>query len=232
MIAQFEGGTTGKQLNGSALKTLSGPNTSGFAGVAVTAIVAIVLYFAGFILGEDAFGGNIRADLYLFHGPTIRAFRDRPIIDVLPDYNSATTPLFHILESFNPFLNHDTAFRFTNTLFAFLTCGLFIYAVYRRFKSIPGSGKAALLIGISILFSPYYRAESYWVSTDIFPLFLMILTAILLDPHSGCGPEKQVIDNRLVNSTACLGELVLLLLPSDGTFLAVLRLHTFAVEIS
>jgi hypothetical protein len=191
MIAQFGDGTTGKQLNGSALTTPSGTNTSEFTGVIAAAAVTVVLFFAGFILGEDAFGGNIRADLYLFHGPTIRAFRDQPILNVLPDYNSATTPLFHILESLNPLLDHDAAFRFTNTLFALFACGLFIYAVHRRFRSVPNSGKAALVIGISILLSPYYRAESYWVSTDIFPLFLIIVTAILLDPIQDGDPKSE-----------------------------------------
>jgi hypothetical protein len=149
-------------------------------------LLAILLFFAGFIVGEDALGGWSRGDLYLYHGLTIWAFRTKPFLTVLADYNSATNPLFQILESYNPLFGHDTAFRATNTIFCLFVCALFAFAVRRRFKTTPHSGSAALLIAASLLLSPYFRAESYWVSTDVLPVFLLILTSLFLIPIDDC----------------------------------------------
>ena len=150
--------------------------------VALVVVVSILLFVAGFFFGEDALGGGVRDDLYVFHGLTMVAFRDKPFFTVLQDYTSATTPLFQILESFNPLLGHDTWFRATHTLFCLLTVVLFVIVVSRRFRHLPASLPIAALLGSSVLLSPYFRAESYWVSTDVFPIFLLLLTALLLNP--------------------------------------------------
>ncbi len=148
--------------------------------VALVVVLSLLLFVAGFFLGEDALGGGVRDDLYIFHGLTMVAFRDKPFFTVLQDYTSATTPLFQILESFNPLLGHDTWFRATNIIFCLLTVVLFVAVVSRRFRHVPASVPIAALLGSSILLSPYFRAESYWVSTDVFPIFLLLLTALLL----------------------------------------------------
>lgn len=157
--------------------------------------VSLVLFIAGFIAGEDAFAGKVRADLYLFHGPTMLAFHTKPFLSVLADYSSATTPLFHILESFNPLLGHDLAFRATFALFALAVCGLFIYAIRRRFADNRAARLSSILIGSSILLSPYFRGESYWVTTDVFPVFLVVLTALLLDPVQDRQPDSRPSGN-------------------------------------
>jgi hypothetical protein len=180
MITRFEGTQADDQFNNDPMSTASvGQFKAGFFVYALVAL-AVIMFVVGFFAGEDGFGGNMRSDLYSYHEPTIWAFRNQPFLSVLPDYKSATTPLFHVLESFNPLLGHDAAFRATNTLFALFTCGLFIYAISLRFASISKARTSALLIGASILLSPYFRAESFWVSTDVLPVFLIIVTAILL----------------------------------------------------
>lgn len=140
------------------------------------------LFFAGFLLGEDALGGGIRMDLYLFHGPTIFALRDGRWLDVLPNYTSATTPLFHIVESIHPFLGHDLLFRGSNLLVGIATAALFAFTLSRRFAGVQDSCAAASLIAASFLLSPYFRAETYWVSTDILPILLLVLCGLLLLP--------------------------------------------------
>ena len=170
------------KLNRSNRAVHIGRDVSTTPGVYLLVLFSVILFIAGFFSGEDALGGGIRNDLYSYHLPTMLAFRHRPFLTVLPYYNSATTPLFHILESFNPLLGHDTAFRATNTFLSLLVCALFALTIGRRFEPIPASRACTLLIGSSVLLSPYFRAESYWVSTDIFPLFLVIVTALLLDP--------------------------------------------------
>jgi hypothetical protein len=155
-------------------------------------LFAVLLFWGGLLVGEDALGGWSRGDLYIFHGRTISAFRTKPFLAVLSDYNSATTPLFQILESYNPLFGHDTAFRATNTLFCLFVCALFAFAIRRRFKGTPYSGTAALLIASSLLLSPYFRAQSYWVSTDVFPVFLLILTSLLLARVDDGDPDSTL----------------------------------------
>lgn len=149
--------------------------------LALTAFL-VCLFLAGFLVGEDSMGGGIRIDLYQFHGPTIIALREKPWAGVLADYTSATTPLFHILESFNPLFGHDTAFRAFNVALALLTTICFIIALLRRFPMERSLRWPATLIGASMLLSPYYRAEAYWVTTDILPIFFLVLAAILFIP--------------------------------------------------
>ena len=155
-------------------------------------ILAVLLFLVGFFFGEDALGGGVRDDLYIFHGLTMAAFRDQPFFTVLRDYTSATTPLFQILESFNPLLGHDTAFRATHTLFCLLTVVLFVVVLSRRFRRLPAIVPTAALIGCSVLLSPYFRAESYWVSTDVFPIFLLLLTALLFNPLEDAPTEAPL----------------------------------------
>jgi hypothetical protein len=159
------------------------PNTGASTRVSFLLLSAVIwLFLLGFFLGEDALGGGVRSDLYTFHGPTIYQFHDNPWRQVLPDYDSATTPLFHILESFNPTLGHDTEFRASNLFIALLTVVLVAFAMLRRFAAEATLSWPILLIGASILLSPYFRAESYWASTDILPIFFLALTALLLLP--------------------------------------------------
>lgn len=160
---------------------------SGFNLLLLSAIV--FLFLLGFVLGEDALGGGIRADLYSFHGPTIYAFHDHPWAQTLPDYDSATTPLFHILESFNPTLGYDTAFRASNLLLALLTVILVTFALVRRFAGEITLLWPILLVGASILLSPYFRAESYWASTDILPIFFLTVTALFILPVQDGEPQ-------------------------------------------
>jgi hypothetical protein len=168
------------------------PNTGASTRVSFLLLSAVVcLFLVGFFLGEDALAGGVRSDLYTFHGPTIYQFHDHPWRQVLPDYNSATTPLFHILESFNPTLGHDTAFRASNLVIALLTVVLLTVAMLRRFAAEATLRRPILLIGGSILLSPYFRAEAYWASTDILPIFFVALTALLILPTQD-GEEQPV----------------------------------------
>ncbi len=94
-------------------------------GARVAFGVAAAVFLLGFVLGLDP-GGGSRSDFYTYHLPAILAFRHGAFSAVLRDYSSATTPLFHILASYNPLLGSDTAFRASSLCFSLVVCGLFM----------------------------------------------------------------------------------------------------------
>jgi hypothetical protein len=144
-------------------------------------VLALVLFVVGLILGLDP-GGGTRSDLYIYHLPTIYAFHTRPWLQVLHNYPSATTPLYHMLESFNPFLGNDIAFRVTNLIFSLIIYGLYILALRRRFAGAPQVRSWAALLGAALLLSPYFQSTTYWPITDTLPLFFVLVVLLLLSP--------------------------------------------------
>jgi len=171
---------------------------------------ALVLFVAGLILGLDP-GGGARGDLYIYHLPTIYAFHTRPWLQVLRDYPSATTPLFHMLESFNPLLGHDTAFRTSSLIFSLVVYALYMIALCKRFADAPQVRSWAALLGAALLLSPYFQSSTYWPITDTLPLFFMLVVFLLLNP----------IENGSVQHDTKLSPSVRILL------LAVLSMCTF-----
>jgi hypothetical protein len=171
---------------------------------------ALVLFVAGLILGLDP-GGGARGDLYIYHLPTIYAFHTRPWLQVLRDYPSATTPLFHMLESFNPLLGHDTAFRTSSLIFSLVVYALYMIALCKRFADAPQVRSWAALLGAALLLSPYFQSSTYWPITDTLPLFFMLVVFLLLNP----------IENGSVQHDTKLSPAVRILL------LAVLSMCTF-----
>jgi hypothetical protein len=155
-------------------------------------VVALALFVAGLILGLDP-GGGARSDLYIYHLPTIYAFHTRPWIQVLHNYPSATTPLFHMLESFNPFLGHDIAFRTSSLIFSLVVYGLYMIALYRRFADAPHARSWAALLGAALLLSPYFQSSTYWPITDTLPLFFMLVVFLLLSPFESESAQHETM---------------------------------------
>jgi hypothetical protein len=144
-------------------------------------VLALILFVVGLILGLDP-GGGTRSDLYIYHLPTIYAFHTHPWLQVLPNYPSATTPLFHMLESFNPLLGHDAAFRASSFVFSLLLYGLYIVALRKRFADMSQVRSWAALLGAALLLSPYFQSTTYWPVTDTLPLFFMLVIFLLVQP--------------------------------------------------
>ena len=152
-------------------------------------VLALALFVLGLILGLDP-GGGARSDLYIYHLPTIYAFHTRPWLQVLHNYPSATTPLFHMLESFNPLLGHDIAFRTSSLIFSLVIYGLYVIALCRRFADAPQVRSWAALLGAAFLLSPYFQSSTYWPITDTLPLFFMLVVFLLLNPIEN-GPAQH-----------------------------------------
>jgi hypothetical protein len=158
--------------------------------VVFATVLALVLFVAGLILGLDP-GGGTRRDLFIDHLPTIYAFHTRPWLEVLRNYHSATTPLFHMLESFNPLLGHDAAFRASNIIVSLVVYALYIIALCRRFPDVPQVRSWAALLGAALLLSPYFQSTAYWPITDTLPLFFMLVVFLLLNPIENGQPRHE-----------------------------------------
>jgi hypothetical protein len=152
-------------------------------------VLALALFVLGLILGLDP-GGGARSDLYIYHLPTIYAFHTRPWLQVLRNYSSATTPLFHMLESFNPLLGHDIAFRTSSLIFSLVIYGLYMIALCRRFADAPQVRSWAALLGAALLLSPYFQSSTYWPITDTLPLFFILVVFLLLNRFES-GPAQH-----------------------------------------
>jgi hypothetical protein len=156
-------------------------------------ILALMLFFAGFVLGLDP-GGGTRSDLYIYHLPTIYAFHTRPWLQVLRNYPSATTPLYHMLQSFNPLLGNDTAFRASNLIFSLVVYSLYMIALRKRFADAPQVRSWAALLGAALVLSPYFQGQTYWPITDTLPLFFVLVVFLLFDPiENGSTQHKKML---------------------------------------
>jgi glycosyltransferase involved in cell wall biosynthesis len=151
--------------------------------------LAATLFLVGFFLNWDPDGGA-RFDLYRFHLPAIYLFHNQPWSHAVRDYSSATTPLFHMLESLNPLLGYDTAFRAVHVGLALLQCSLFVYAVYRRFEE--DNLGFALVLGATLLVSPFYMSMSYWPVTDAMPLWFVLVVFLLI---------RRIMDGHATRNT-------------------------------
>ena len=75
-------------------------------------ILIILSYFLGFYFNEDAAGGG-KIDLYSHEWDNINFFKNFEISAALSDlrYRSGRTPLYLIINKFNPFTNNIEEFR-------------------------------------------------------------------------------------------------------------------------
>ncbi len=162
---------------------------------------ALAVFLLGFILGLDP-GGGSRSDFYRYHLPAILAFRHGNFLDVLRDYSSATTPLFHMLASWNPLLGRDTAFRASNVCFSLLVTWLYVALLRRRFSDVPGARTASLLMGAALLLSPYFESTTYWPITDTLPIFFLLAAAALMPDAARPAGKRRIALLALFSAAA------------------------------
>ena len=171
---------------------------------AIAAGLTVILFAAGFVFGWDP-GAGARTDLYRYHLPTTYAFRMQPWLSVVRNYRSATTPLFHMLESFNPFLGHDSAFRASNSMLSLMLCATYLYALRKRFGHETEMLSWSLLVSATLLASPYFESMAYWPITDTLPLWFLIITFLIVRPFLDV-PTRNLSTGRAV-ATICCGAL-------------------------
>ena len=100
-------------------------------------ILIILSYFLGFYFNEDAAGGG-KTDLYSHEWDNINFFKNFEISAALSDlrYRSGRTPLYLIINKFNPFTNNIEEFRISYLVFASTIPFLFFVFLKKNFQNI------------------------------------------------------------------------------------------------
>ena len=125
----------------------------------------------GFLLNEDSTGGG-KLD-FVHEWKSLKQFK-LGILQALTsiNYESSRTPLFLILNSFNPFTETQYQFRFSNFFFNLFLPIAYFYCL--RIKKIDIN--LSLLIVCVLILSPYFRTTSYWAHQENLPIFFMIIS--------------------------------------------------------
>lgn len=157
---------------------LSGSNnTKPIARLIINAIVLflpfiiVYIYTSGLKFGLDT---DFSFDEHKFHYPTILQFaRQLPLPDVR-DYNSATTPLFHILMAVcSKAIGTDIhSLRAVNFLITYTSTIFFYNILIQKFKL---NWSNSLLFAFIFALSPYYFREAFVILTDNLPVLWLLL---------------------------------------------------------
>jgi len=138
-------------------------------------IVVFLSFIFGFFLNEDSAGGGF---LDFEHEWTSITEFKLGIFSALTSikYESSRTPLFLILNYFNPFNDTEYGFRLSNFIFNIFIPIPFYFLLKRKYPELSLN----ILISISLLLylSPYFRTSSYWAHQENLPIFFT-LTSLL-----------------------------------------------------
>lgn len=131
--------------------------------------LCIFTFVLGFFLNEDSTGGG-KLD-FIHEWKSLNQFK-LGIFESLTsiNYESSRTPLFLILNTFNPFTDNQYQFRFSNFLFNFSIPIAYFYCL--RIKKVDQN--LSLLIVCTLLLSPYFRTTSYWAHQENLPIFFLL----------------------------------------------------------
>ena len=142
-------------------------------------ILIILSYFLGFYFNEDAAGGG-KIDLYSHEWDNINFFKNFEISAALSDlrYRSGRTPLYLIINKFNPFTNNIEEFRISYLVFASTIPFLFFVFLKKNFQNI--NSNILLFLSCTIMLSPYFRTMSFWADQEGLAIFFLLLSLISL----------------------------------------------------
>jgi hypothetical protein len=133
--------------------------------------IIVFIYTNGLSCGIDTV---FSVDEGRYHYPTILQFaKQLPFPDV-SDYNSATTPLFHILFAIISKVTGTeiTHLRMVNLLITYTTVILFFKIIFDQFRL---SFFSTLLFTLLFTLSPYFFREAFVVLTDNLPILWLML---------------------------------------------------------
>ena len=97
-------------------------------------VLIISSYFFGFHLNEDAAGGG-KVDLYSHEWKNINLFINSKLSTALtdPEFHSGRTPLYLIINKFNPFTTNIEEFRISYLFFRNNDSNSFFYIFNKKF---------------------------------------------------------------------------------------------------
>ena len=150
-----------------------------FRNISVELMVFLLIllsFFFGFYFNEDSSGGG-ELDFVLHEWETFLYFKNNGILNSLSsvEYESSRTPLFLILNYFNPFYSTQLEYIYVNISFN-LTVPKTLYLLLKvnDFKK-----EMRLILSIFTL-SPYFRSSSFWAHQENLPILFMLLSFLTL----------------------------------------------------
>ena len=140
-------------------------------------VLIISSYLVGFYLDEDAGGGG-KVDFIEKEWGNINLFLDSKISSVLADprYASGRTPLYLIINKFNPFTESMNQFRISYLIFALTIPILFFIFLKKNFKFI--NLNILVFLSCTLMMSPYFRTISFWADQEGLAIFFLLLSLI------------------------------------------------------
>ena len=141
-------------------------------------ILVILSYFLGFYFNEDSSGGGF-VD-FEHEWTSIVEFKKNFFSSLTSEqYESSRTPLFLILNLFNPFNDTEYNYRLSNLIFN-LSLPLIFYFYLKNYNY--QLDKRVIFLLISTLFlSPYFRTSSFWAHQENLPIFFTISSFLYLN---------------------------------------------------
>ena len=142
-------------------------------------LLIVLSYFLGFYFDEDAAGGRT-VDFVGHEWGNIKLFSETKLSSALTDieYRSGRTPLYLIINKFNPFTNSMMEFRISYLVFATSIPILFFVFLKKKFSSLDLS--FLILLSSLLMLSPYFRTMSFWADQEGVAIFFLILSLIFL----------------------------------------------------
>lgn len=143
-------------------------------------IIVILSFILGFFLNEDSSGGGL-VD-FDHEWTSIQEFK-LGIISALTSekYESSRTPLFLILNYFNPFNDSEYSYRLSNFILNLFIPFTFIYYIKKKYNILDI--QTILIISSFLFLSPYFRTSSFWAHQENLPVFFSILSLFFLNEY-------------------------------------------------
>lgn len=134
----------------------------------------LISFIFGFYLNEDSAGGG-EADYIDHEWGTIKLFANNTINIALQSalYESSRTPLFYILNKFNPFNDDLENLRRFWFIFSF-AIPLLLYKSLKLTKINHLDETCVYVFSFTILLSPYFRTNSFWPSSENLVIFFVL----------------------------------------------------------
>ena len=141
-------------------------------------LLIIFSYFFGFYLNEDSAGGG-KIDFIKHEWGTIQLFIKNKISIALNSilYESSRTPLFYILNKYNPFVENTKQLRLSWFVFSAIVPLALYYVLKNNFPK-EDNKNLSLIFSFTILLSPYFRTNAYWPSSENLQILFIILSLL------------------------------------------------------
>ncbi|MFT3748755.1 MAG: glycosyltransferase family 39 protein [Agriterribacter sp.] len=147
-----------------------GASTIAFSVLLFLPFAFVYIYAGGLPFSLDV---SFASDEPIYHYPTILKFAEQLPFPDIRDYNSATTPLFHLVFAVvSKIIGTDIrGLRFFNVLISYVSLLILFKIIINRFNLTKAN---AFLLTFIFACSPYYFREAFVVVTDNFPVLWLL----------------------------------------------------------